>query len=96
MSDYKDSKRGTKRKVENGGPNGKKTRGELSCPPLPPNGYPREHPFNRDGYRYTLAEADPHAPHRQVRGGRFLTHSGRPVTRKYSKWRTMGAVSMFL
>ena len=91
MSDYKDSKRGTKRKVENGGPNGKKTRGELSCPPLPPNGYPREHPFNRDGYRYTLAEADPHAPHRQVRG----TLSGRLVTRKSSKWRTMAAVQYF-
>ncbi len=28
--------------------------------------FPREHPFNRDGYRYILAEADPHAPFRQV------------------------------
>eukprot|EP00088_Acartia_fossae_P002927 TRINITY_DN11223_c0_g1_i2.p1 TRINITY_DN11223_c0_g1~~TRINITY_DN11223_c0_g1_i2.p1 ORF type:complete len:338 (+),score=67.56 TRINITY_DN11223_c0_g1_i2:61-1074(+) len=66
MSEYKDSRgRGTKRKVENGGGNGKKNRGELNCPPLPPNGYPKEHPFNRDGYRYTLAEPDPHAPHRQ-------------------------------
>ena len=42
MSEYKDSRgRGTKRKVENGGGNGKKNRGELSCPPLPPNGYPK-------------------------------------------------------
>ena len=28
--------------------------------------FPKEHPFNRDGYRYVLAEADPHAPFRQV------------------------------
>ncbi|XP_031414768.1 set1/Ash2 histone methyltransferase complex subunit ASH2 isoform X4 [Clupea harengus] len=29
---------------------------------LPPHGYPLEHPFNKDGYRYILAEPDPHAP----------------------------------
>ena len=29
--------------------------------------FPKEHPFNRDGYRYILAEADPHAPFRQVK-----------------------------
>lgn len=34
-------------------------------PKLPPNGYPSEHPFNKDGYRYILAEPDPHAPFRQ-------------------------------
>ncbi|KAK7506546.1 hypothetical protein BaRGS_00002021 [Batillaria attramentaria] len=33
---------------------------------LPPHGYPLEHPFNKDGYRYYLAEADPHAPNRQA------------------------------
>jgi Set1/Ash2 histone methyltransferase complex subunit ASH2 len=68
MSDLKDSGgrgRGTKRKLENSAPGGKKSRGELSTPPLPPNGYPKEHPFNRDGYRYILAEPDPHAPFRQ-------------------------------
>ena len=27
--------------------------------------FPKEHPFNRDGYRYVLAEADVHAPFRQ-------------------------------
>ena len=27
--------------------------------------FPKEHPFNRDGYRYVLAEADSHAPYRQ-------------------------------
>jgi hypothetical protein len=25
-----------------------------------------EHPYNKDGYRYILAEPDPHAPFRQV------------------------------
>ena len=66
MADLKEGRgRGTKRKLENNGSGGKKTRGELHTPPLPPNGYPKEHPFNRDGYRYILAEADPHAPHRQ-------------------------------
>ena len=66
MADIKEGRgRGTKRKLENNGTGGKKSRGELSTPPLPPNGYPKEHPFNRDGYRYILAEADPHAPHRQ-------------------------------
>ena len=27
--------------------------------------FPKEHPFNRDGYRYILAEADVHAPFRR-------------------------------
>jgi len=57
--------RGTKRKLESSAPGGKKSRGELATPPLPPNGFPKEHPFNRDGYRYNLAEPDPHAPYRQ-------------------------------
>lgn len=29
---------------------------------LPAHGYPLEHPFNKDGYRYVLTESDPHAP----------------------------------
>lgn len=33
---------------------------------LPSHGYPLEHPFNKDGYRYILAESDPHAPNRQA------------------------------
>ena len=68
-SDPKDGRgRGTKRKIEQGVGNagGKKTKGELATPALPPNGYPKEHPMNRDGYRYILAEPDPHAPCRQV------------------------------
>lgn len=38
---------------------------DLVMPKLPPNGYPLEHPYNKDGYRYILAEPDPHAPFRQ-------------------------------
>lgn len=46
---------------------GKKGRNlELGTPKLPAHGYPLDHPFNKDGYRYLLAEPDPHAPFRQV------------------------------
>lgn len=49
-----------------GGP-GKKSRGiDLATPKLPAHGYPLDHPFNKDGYRYLLAEPDAHAPFRQV------------------------------
>ncbi|XP_074647250.1 set1/Ash2 histone methyltransferase complex subunit ASH2-like isoform X2 [Tubulanus polymorphus] len=42
-------------------------RGDLSMTAkLAPHGYPLEHPFNKDGYRYYLAESDPHAPGRQA------------------------------
>ena len=41
---------------------------DLVMPKLPPNGYPVEHPFNKDGFRYLLAEPDPHAPYKQVSG----------------------------
>lgn len=59
--------RGTKRKVEQntGNSGSKKLRGELQTPSLAPNSFPKEHPFNKDGYRYVLAEADIHAPFRQ-------------------------------
>lgn len=62
--------RSTKRKLPGGdqGPGaGKKGRGggEVAAPKLPAHGYPLEHPYNKDGYRYILAEPDPHAPFRQ-------------------------------
>jgi len=58
--------RGAKRKVEqNTSSTSKKSRGELQTPSLGPNAFPKEHLFNRDGYRYILAEADVHAPFRQ-------------------------------
>lgn len=42
-------------------------RGELvNATKLAVHGYPTEHPFNKDGYRYVLAEPDPHAPNRQA------------------------------
>merc|ERR1712168_456880 len=43
----------------------KKTRGEAAVTKMSAHGYPMEHPFNKDGYRYILAEPDPHAPFRQ-------------------------------
>ncbi|KAG4068241.1 hypothetical protein HA402_007761 [Bradysia odoriphaga] len=62
--------RHNKRKLPGGdsGPAGKKGRpaGDISSNvKLPAHGYPLEHPFNKDGYRYILAEPDPHAPFRQ-------------------------------
>ncbi|XP_045494289.1 set1/Ash2 histone methyltransferase complex subunit ASH2 isoform X1 [Colias croceus] len=52
--------------AETGAPVGKKGRSsDLSSLKLPSHGYPTEHPFNKDGYRYILAEPDPHAPFRQ-------------------------------
>lgn len=60
--------RGTKRKYpgENQtATSGKKNKSDLVMPKLPPNGYPLDHPYNKDGYRYILAEPDPHAPFRQ-------------------------------
>ncbi|XP_014789671.1 set1/Ash2 histone methyltransferase complex subunit ASH2 isoform X2 [Octopus bimaculoides] len=45
----------------------KQKKSELnSAMKLAPHGYPLEHPFNKDGYRYILAEQDPHAPNRQA------------------------------
>lgn len=62
--------RSTKRKLPGGDQGqgaGKKGRGggETAAPKLPAHGYPLEHPYNKDGYRYILAEPDPHAPFRQ-------------------------------
>jgi Set1/Ash2 histone methyltransferase complex subunit ASH2 len=56
--------RGTKRKLDTVGTN-KKRGGEGSTTKLPSHGYPLDHPWNKDGYRYILAEPDPHAPFRQ-------------------------------
>ncbi|KAF2879201.1 hypothetical protein ILUMI_26956 [Ignelater luminosus] len=59
--------RNAKRKFPNDvGTMGKKGRQlEMGAPKLPAHGYPLDHPFNKDGYRYLLAEPDPHAPYRQ-------------------------------
>ncbi|XP_077999260.1 set1/Ash2 histone methyltransferase complex subunit ASH2-like [Glandiceps talaboti] len=58
--------RGAKRKALDSSTTGavsKKSRGDLSSSQrLPAHGYPLEHPFNKDGYRYVLTEPDPHAP----------------------------------
>ncbi|KAF4517988.1 hypothetical protein B566_EDAN008823 [Ephemera danica] len=57
--------RSAKRKVEVAGLGPGKKRSESTLTKLPTHGYPLEHPFNKDGYRYILAEPDPHAPFRQ-------------------------------
>nr|SVE76294.1 EOG090X03NS [Daphnia longispina] len=58
--------RGYKRRVpDQFGGNQRKTRNDIGTPKLPAHGYPLDHPFNKDGYRYILAEPDPHAPFRQ-------------------------------
>lgn len=44
---------------------GRRQKSELSIPRLPASGFPAEFPFNKDGYRYVLAEADPHGPFRR-------------------------------
>ncbi|XP_061406597.1 set1/Ash2 histone methyltransferase complex subunit ASH2-like isoform X1 [Lethenteron reissneri] len=57
--------RGAKRRQEGvTPPTAKRTRHDplFQSQRLPPHGYPLEHPFNKDGYRYVLAEPDPHAP----------------------------------
>ncbi|OQR74672.1 set1/Ash2 histone methyltransferase complex subunit ASH2-like [Tropilaelaps mercedesae] len=64
------AKRGPKRKLPDGqGPQStygrSKVKSDLVMPRLPPGGYPLEHPFNKDGFHYFLAEPDPHAPFRQ-------------------------------
>lgn len=51
-----------------GGPAGKKGRPASDVATnvkLPAHGYPMDHPYNKDGYRYILAEQDPHAPFRK-------------------------------
>lgn len=60
---------GAKRKAPGEGPNagiGKRNRIDTAPVKLSPHGYPLEHPYNKDGFRYFLAEPDPHAPFRQV------------------------------
>lgn len=59
--------RNTKRKIpgESGGPGKKGRNADYGVPKLPSHGYPLEHPYNKDGYRYILAEPDPNAPFRQ-------------------------------
>lgn len=61
--------RSAKRKMPSDQSSGGRQRGRVSeanAPKLPAHGYPLEHPYNKDGYRYILAEPDPHAPFRQV------------------------------
>ncbi|XP_043226696.1 set1/Ash2 histone methyltransferase complex subunit ASH2-like [Amphibalanus amphitrite] len=55
--------RGPKRKMPEQSAGWKKSRSDGAVQKL--HGYPLDHPFNKDGYRYILTEPDPHAPFRQ-------------------------------
>lgn len=68
-----------------GGP-GKKGRAGDIAPKLPAHGYPMEHPYNKDEYRYILAEPDPHAPFRQVKTPFIFTISLLDVVITISPW----------
>ncbi|XP_046986451.1 set1/Ash2 histone methyltransferase complex subunit ASH2-like isoform X1 [Schistocerca americana] len=57
--------RSSKRKVSDQSSKRGRSGGDSAAPKLPAHGYPLEHPYNKDGYRYILAEPDPHAPFRQ-------------------------------
>jgi len=48
------------------GATAKKTRGDSFTPKMSSgHGYPPDHPYNKDNFRYLLAEPDPNAPFRQ-------------------------------
>nr|XP_039250660.1 set1/Ash2 histone methyltransferase complex subunit ASH2-like [Styela clava] len=59
--------RGTRKKRKqqdaSGSSTNKRSRTEIPYSQrLPAHGFPLEHPYNKDGYRYILAEPDPHIP----------------------------------
>lgn len=73
--------RGGKRKapLENSQPGFKLKRSDVGpTTKLAIHGYPLEHPFNKDGYRYILAESDPHAPNRQA-FDESVDFAGKPI-----------------
>ena len=59
------NKQNRKRKKQGESGEGRKRLKNSDLPPserLPKHGFPNDHPFNKDGYRYCLAEPDPHIP----------------------------------
>ncbi|KAL5018512.1 hypothetical protein ScPMuIL_004234 [Solemya velum] len=56
----------------------KQKKSDIGSSKMTPHGYPLEHPFNKDGYRYILAEPDPHAPNRQA-FDESLDWAGKPI-----------------
>ena len=59
-------RRTSKRKLANENSINSKRRGEVpKLERLVPKSFPLEYPFNKEGYRYHLAEPDPHSPFRQ-------------------------------
>ena len=71
--------RSAKRKIASDTTVGRRGRNyEAASTKLSPHGYPIEHPFNKDGYRYLLAETDMHAPFRQEFDD-SLDWAGKPI-----------------
>ncbi|ELU02273.1 hypothetical protein CAPTEDRAFT_182172 [Capitella teleta] len=90
--------RGTKRKTVGDGPSStiRQRRGDVAGGTrLIPRGYPLEHPFNKDGYRYILAEPDVHAPNWQAFDD-SIEWAGKPIPgflyRKYLETEVMLAL----
>ncbi|CAF1294894.1 unnamed protein product [Rotaria sp. Silwood1] len=60
------TRRTSKRKLANENSMNTKRRGDIpKLERLIPKSFPPEYPFNKEGYRYHLAEPDPHSPFRQ-------------------------------
>lgn len=60
------TRRTSKRKLANENSLNAKRRGDVpKLERLIPKSFPPEYPFNKEGYRYHLAEPDPHSPFRQ-------------------------------
>lgn len=59
--------RGMKKRADNNEAaySNKRQKSELYVPKLPANGFPAEFPFNKDNFRYILAEPDDNAPFRK-------------------------------
>lgn len=63
---YVQMEKRTKRKVMPNAQDGtNKPKTDLNTFKLAPNAYPTDHPFNKDGYKYVLAEPDQFAPYRK-------------------------------
>ncbi|CAF3447966.1 unnamed protein product [Rotaria socialis] len=66
LSNSEVTRRTSKRKLANENSMNTKRRGDVpKLERLIPKSYPAEYPFNKEGYRYHLAEPDPHSPFRQ-------------------------------
>lgn len=73
-----------KKNQDNSNPNGsKKSKLEVSNKQHKSHGFPAEHPFNKDGYRYLLAEPDPCIPDNEP----DTDNTAKPIpSKQYRRW----------